>query len=119
MRRREGFGADLLSLVDQGRLVSATAEALSEAMGETWDAVNVVFTPTTPLQAPRIGQSKVGDEDVRFASTRFVRPFNVLGLPALSIPCINFSLPAALRIVGPPSGEAGLLAAGESIGDRL
>jgi Asp-tRNA(Asn)/Glu-tRNA(Gln) amidotransferase A subunit family amidase len=66
-----------------------------------------------------IGQAKVADEDVRLASTRFVRPFNVLGLPALSIPLGTSSLPVALQIVGPPSGEPELLAAAESIWDRL
>jgi aspartyl-tRNA(Asn)/glutamyl-tRNA(Gln) amidotransferase subunit A len=125
--RRDDFGADVLSLLDQGRLVSATdyidAQRLrklyQKRWAELWDIVDLVFTPTTPIQAPLIGQAKVADEDVRLASTRFVRPFNVLGLPALSIPLGTSSLPVALQIVGPPSGEPELLAAAESIWDRL
>jgi aspartyl-tRNA(Asn)/glutamyl-tRNA(Gln) amidotransferase subunit A len=121
------LGADVLSLVEQGRLVSATdyigAQRLrklyQKRWAELWGVVDVVFTPTTPIQAPLIGQAKVAhEEDVRSASTRFVRPFNVLGLPALSIPLNTSSLAAALQIVGPPSGEPELLAAAESIDRR-
>jgi aspartyl-tRNA(Asn)/glutamyl-tRNA(Gln) amidotransferase subunit A len=126
LNRRGDFGEDVLSLIDQGRLVSATdyidAQRLrklyQKRWAEVWDIVDVVFTPTTPIQAPLIGQAKVADEDVRLASTRFVRPFNVLGLPALSIPLGTSSLPAALQIVGPPSGEPELLTVAESIWDR-
>ena len=124
--RRDDFGADVLALVEQGRLVSATdyidAQRLrklyQKRWANLWDSVEVIFTPTTPIQAPVIGQAIVGNEDVRLASTRFVRPFNVLGLPALSIPLSTNSLPLALQIVGPPSGEAGLLALAEAIGSR-
>jgi aspartyl-tRNA(Asn)/glutamyl-tRNA(Gln) amidotransferase subunit A len=124
--RRDDFGADVLALVDQGRLVSATdyidAQRLrklyKKRWAKLWDSVDVVFTPTTPIQAPLIGQALVGDEDVRLASTRFVRPFNVLGLPAVSIPISTSSLPGALQIVGQASEEAQLLALAESIGAR-
>jgi aspartyl-tRNA(Asn)/glutamyl-tRNA(Gln) amidotransferase subunit A len=70
-----------------------------------WDRVDVILTPTTPIQAPLIGQTVVGDEDVRLASTRFVRPFNVLGIPALSIPFRTGSLPTGIQIVGQPFQE--------------
>jgi len=123
--RRADFGADVLSLLDQGRSVPATdyidAQRLrklyQKRWAKLWETVDVIFTPTTPIQAPLIGQLKVGDEDVRSASTKFVRPFNVLGLPALSIPISTSSLPAALQIVAPPSREAALFAVGESIAD--
>jgi len=126
LNRRDDFGSDVLSLLDQGLVVSATdyidAQRLrklyQKRWTELWDIVDVVFTPATPIQAPLIGQAKVADEDVRLASTRFVRPFNVLGLPALAIPLGTNSLPAALQIVGPPSGESELLAAAQSIWDR-
>jgi aspartyl-tRNA(Asn)/glutamyl-tRNA(Gln) amidotransferase subunit A len=124
--RRADFGADVLSLVEQGRLVSATdyidAQRLRKLYqrrwAKFWDSVDVVFTPTTPIQAPRIGQTEVDHEDVRLASTRFVRPFNVLGLPAVSIPLGTNSLPSALQIVGQPAGEAELLALAKSISTR-
>ena len=51
--RREDFGADVLSLLDQGRLVSATdyidaqrlRTALSKAMGETLGSCRCRFHP--------------------------------------------------------------------------
>jgi aspartyl-tRNA(Asn)/glutamyl-tRNA(Gln) amidotransferase subunit A len=53
-------------------------------------------------------------EDVRLASTRLVRPFNVLGWPALSIPCgaSREGLPIGLQLVAPPGKEHLLLGAG-------
>jgi aspartyl-tRNA(Asn)/glutamyl-tRNA(Gln) amidotransferase subunit A len=47
------------------------------------------------------------------------RPFNVLGLPALSIPCgLDASgLPVGLQIAGPPFEEARLLRVGAALED--
>ncbi|HEX4276174.1 MAG TPA: amidase [Bryobacteraceae bacterium] len=120
--RREDFGPDVLSLLEQGLLVSAAdyidAQRLRRIYQQRWmeiqDHVDFVFTPTTAIQAPPIGQDKVridgSEEDVRLASTRFVRPFNVLGLPALSIPSITNGLPAGLQIVGKSGSDEDLLA---------
>jgi len=60
-------------------------------------------------------------EDVRTAATRLVRPFNVLGWPALALPC-GFSsagLPIGLQLVGPPQQEDTLLQAGAALEDAL
>jgi aspartyl-tRNA(Asn)/glutamyl-tRNA(Gln) amidotransferase subunit A len=126
LSRRDDFGADVLSLVDQGRLVPATdyidAQRLrrlfQKRWSKLWEKIDVIFTPTTPIQAPLIGQVEVAGEDVRLASTRFVRPFNVLGLPALSMSFSTSSLPTGLQMVGQPFGEAELLAVAQSIDDR-
>jgi aspartyl-tRNA(Asn)/glutamyl-tRNA(Gln) amidotransferase subunit A len=97
--RRGMFGSDVLALFDQGRLISATdyinAQRLRRLMQRefraVWEAVDCLFTPTAPMGAPKIGESTVqmgGEtEDVRLASTRLVRAINLLGLPALSLPC--------------------------------
>jgi aspartyl-tRNA(Asn)/glutamyl-tRNA(Gln) amidotransferase subunit A len=126
LNRREDFGADVLALVDQGRLVPATdyidAQRLrrlfQKRWAELWERVDVIFTPTTPIPAPLIGQTEVAGEDVRLASTRFVRPFNVLGLPALSIPFSTSSLPIGVQIIGQALREAELVALAESIEGR-
>jgi aspartyl-tRNA(Asn)/glutamyl-tRNA(Gln) amidotransferase subunit A len=126
LNRREDFGADVLALVDQGRLVSATdyidAQRLrrlyQKRWSKLWDSVDVIFTPTTPILAPLIGQTEVAGEDVRLASTRFVRPFNVLGFPALSIPFSTSSLPSGIQMVGQTFEEAKLVAVAESIGHQ-
>ena len=54
-------------------------------------------------------------EDSRLANTRLVRGINVLGFPALSIPCgKSVGLPIGLQIVGRPFEENLLLALGEA-----
>jgi aspartyl-tRNA(Asn)/glutamyl-tRNA(Gln) amidotransferase subunit A len=119
--RRDDFGADVRFLVEQGQLVPGTdyidAQRLRglyrKRWAVLWEIVDVVFTPTTPIQAPHIGQTVVTEEDLRLAATRFVRPFNLLGLPALSIPLLAEGLPAGLQIVGKPFADEALLRMGQ------
>jgi len=125
------FGADVLALIDQGRLLAATdyinAQRLRRMMqhdfAQVWRRVDCLFTPTTPIAAPRIGETTVqfGDqtEDVRLASTRLVRGINVLGLPALSMPCgvDRRALPLGLQIVGRPFDEALILRVAAALED--
>jgi aspartyl-tRNA(Asn)/glutamyl-tRNA(Gln) amidotransferase subunit A len=125
--RRLDFGADVRSLLDQGLLVSAVdyidAQRLrrvyQKRWSELWNQVDFIFTPTTSICAPRIGQETVSwdgrEEDVRLASTRFVRPFNVLGLPALSVPYGFDRLPAGVQIIGKPASDEELLTFGGSV----
>jgi len=56
---------------------------------------------------------------VRLATTRLVRGINVLGLPALSIPCGLGSngLPIAVQIIGPAFEEALILRIGAALED--
>jgi aspartyl-tRNA(Asn)/glutamyl-tRNA(Gln) amidotransferase subunit A len=117
--RRDQFGKDVLALLDQGRLIPGTdyvqAQRLRRLMQaefrKLFEGIDCLLTPTTPLAAPRIGQTtiKLGDaeEDTRLASTRFVRGINVLGLPALSIPCgvDSENMPLSLQIIGRPFEE--------------
>jgi aspartyl-tRNA(Asn)/glutamyl-tRNA(Gln) amidotransferase subunit A len=131
MDRREQFGADVLALFDQGRLLAATdyvnAQRLRRVMQrefrKVWSKVDCLLTPTTPNTAPRIGQTTLTidgqPEDVRLASTRFVRGINVLGLPALSIPCgvDGRKMPIGLQIVGPEFAEALVLRVGATLED--
>ena len=129
LEKRDQIGPDVLALLDQGRLLPATdyinAQRLRGAMqrefAELWSRVDCLFTPTTPITAPRIGETTVGvgaeNEDVRLATTRLVRAINALGLPAVSIPCgaDRRGLPIGLQIVGPPFAEALILRAAQAI----
>ena len=60
-------------------------------------------------------------EDVRIAATRLVRPFNLLGWPALVLPCglTRDGLPLGMQLAGPPGSEAVLLRAGAALEDAL
>jgi aspartyl-tRNA(Asn)/glutamyl-tRNA(Gln) amidotransferase subunit A len=64
---------------------------------------DVLITPTTTTPAPR----KEGEIDLTNI-TRFTCPFNVTGLPALSLPCAisTSGLPFGLQIVGKPFTES-------------
>lgn len=123
MERRQDIGSDVRLLLDQGRLLSATdyiqAQRLRRVMRDefraVWRQVDCLVTPTTPTAAPRIGQNTIetagASEDVRLAATRFVRAINMLGWPALSMPC-GFDpegLPLGLQIIGPPFQEGRIL----------
>jgi len=128
---RGQFGDDVLALLDQGRLLPATdyihAQRLRKRMlnefSQIWSGVDCLITPTTPNTAPRVGDTtvKLGgrEEDVRLATTRLVRGLNLLGLPALSIPCglSGDGLPVGLQIVGPAFEEALLLRVGAAMED--
>jgi aspartyl-tRNA(Asn)/glutamyl-tRNA(Gln) amidotransferase subunit A len=126
--RRKDFGPDVLALLDQGRLIPASdyinaqrvRRLLLQEFQSVWKDVDCLFTPTTPTSAPRIGQSTIdlgGEEDVRIASTRLTRGINVLGLPALSLPCgfDDNGLPLGLQIVGPSFQEALILRVGAAL----
>jgi aspartyl-tRNA(Asn)/glutamyl-tRNA(Gln) amidotransferase subunit A len=123
LEHRDLFGADVLSLLDQGRLLPATdyinaqrlRRAFEREFAGLWSRADCLFTPTTPITAPRIGETAVAaggeNEDVRLAATRLVRAINPLGLPAVSIPCgaSRRGLPIGLQIVGQPFAEALIL----------
>jgi aspartyl-tRNA(Asn)/glutamyl-tRNA(Gln) amidotransferase subunit A len=131
LERRDQFGADVLALLDQGRLIPATdyihAQRLRRKMRDEfqnlWGQVDCLVVPTTPNTAPRMGETSVrlggAEEDVRLASTRLVRGINALGFPALSMPCglSSNGLPIGLQIVGPPFEEALLLRVGAALED--
>jgi aspartyl-tRNA(Asn)/glutamyl-tRNA(Gln) amidotransferase subunit A len=131
LENRDLFGADVLALLDQGRLLAATdyvnaqrlRRRMQHAFAALWNAVDCLLIPTAPITAPAIGQSTVrlkgSEEDVRLATTRLVRGINALGWPALSIPCglSGSGLPIGLQIVGPPFAEALVLRIGAALED--
>jgi aspartyl-tRNA(Asn)/glutamyl-tRNA(Gln) amidotransferase subunit A len=70
------------------------------------DAVDLIVTPATPVLPATIAELAERPEQLRareLAMLRNTRPFNVWGLPAISVPC-GFSqagLPIGLQIAGP------------------
>jgi aspartyl-tRNA(Asn)/glutamyl-tRNA(Gln) amidotransferase subunit A len=76
-----------------------------------FDDVDLILTPTVPVLPPRIVDLQANAEQLRPAEIimlRNTRPFNVLGLPSISIPC-GFSkagLPIGLQITGPAHEDA-------------
>ena len=127
LHRRDEFGADVMALLDQGRFISATDYINAQRLrrmyqrewSKIWTGIDCLFTPTAPILAPPIGVLQIevagAMEDVRLASTRFVRAINVLGLPAVSIPLPTQGLPIGLQIVGKPFGEGSILSIGSGM----
>jgi aspartyl-tRNA(Asn)/glutamyl-tRNA(Gln) amidotransferase subunit A len=117
------FQLDVRSLVEMGRFVTGAdylkAEQyrwlLMEAFREVFATVDVVLTPTMPLTAWKAGEwtVPVGDhqESVLSASWRFTYPFNLTGLPAISVPCgfDRHGLPIGLQLAGKPFDESTVL----------
>ncbi|MGB2602654.1 MAG: amidase family protein, partial [Candidatus Sulfotelmatobacter sp.] len=67
---------------------------------------DLLVTPTTPIPAPAIADLKKDPAALRPAELmllRNTRPFNVWGLPAISVPCgfTKSGLPIGLQIAGP------------------
>lgn len=127
--KRDQFGDDVRALIDQGRLIPATDYVQAQRLrkifladfNSLWKQVDCWVTPTTPTAAPKIGQTVIDiggvEEDVRLATTRTMRGINVLGYPALSIPCGRDTqgLPLGMQIVGPAWRDNVVLRAGSAL----
>jgi aspartyl-tRNA(Asn)/glutamyl-tRNA(Gln) amidotransferase subunit A len=87
-------------------------EEYRERCEEAWDGVDLLLTPTLPFVAPRL---PVDDLEIREATIRFTYPFNILGRPALALPCgpAEDGLPASVQLAGRGGGDALVLAAGQ------
>jgi aspartyl-tRNA(Asn)/glutamyl-tRNA(Gln) amidotransferase subunit A len=81
-------------------------------MAQLFDEVDLLVTPTLPFVAPEAGQD---ERELRGRLTLLTWPFNVLGAPALALPCgpAEGGLPASVQVVGPPGADGLVLAAGE------
>lgn len=82
--------------------------------------VDALVAPVIPAPAPALTEVKVGPAEEIVARmgrfSRLTRPFNALGLPALSVPC-GFSasgLPLAFQVVGRPFDEGTVLQVGHA-----
>ena len=81
-----------------------------EAIGRVFERVDLIVTPTTPIPAPKISELLEDPELLRpreLVLLRNTRPFNVWGLPAISIPCgkTRNGLPIGMQIAGPHWGD--------------
>ena len=100
------------------RFIGRGAESFDR--GKFFEQYDILLLPTTPIPAPFIegNESTPKEYAVEQARrlTRFTAPFNLTGLPAISIPC-GFSkdgLPIGLQIVSWEWGEASVLRAARS-----
>jgi aspartyl-tRNA(Asn)/glutamyl-tRNA(Gln) amidotransferase subunit A len=114
------FGADVRQRLEIGAAFTSTEYILarrtqSEVRRKCELLLNVydsLILPTTPIPAPVL-EGEDALERARLL-TRFTSPFNLTGLPALSIPCgfTRNSLPIGLQIVSRAWNETGVLRTG-------
>lgn len=119
--RHDLLSARLVDLIDQGRAVDTRTyvealqlgRACAAAIDSLFGAADVMLCPSAPGEAPR-GIDSTGDPI-------FNRPWQLLGCPALNIPCGRgeTNLPLGLQVVARPGDDAKLLAAGAWIEARL
>ena len=93
-------------------------EELRRRASRIFHRVDLLVTPTTAVPPFETSLAQT-DEELRaleLVTLRNTRPFNALGLPAISVPCgfTSGGLPIGLQITGPPGGEAGVLALGHA-----
>lgn len=127
IRQRPGsYGTDVRVRLQLGALVSGVdyvvaqraRDRIRDAIGRWFDAVDVLILATTPITAPAIGDRAVRwravEEPVDGALVRLTSPFNLAGLPALSVPCGEIGgLPVGVQVVGRWNDEARVLAVGQ------
>jgi aspartyl-tRNA(Asn)/glutamyl-tRNA(Gln) amidotransferase subunit A len=126
IERPGDYGAQVLMRLQNGLAIPAVSylEAIRwrgpalAAFNAATAGVDAVIAPVAPVAAPTIAESDVGNspdaEAVIQRLTRFTRPINCLGLPALAIPAgfTRAGLPVGMQLIGRSFDEAMLLRIG-------
>src|SRR5438045_2166178 len=76
--------------------------------------VDLLVTPTCPVLPPKITDIQADPRSLRskeLMMLRNTRPFNVLGLPTISVPCglSKYGLPIGMQITGAPGSDGQVL----------
>jgi aspartyl-tRNA(Asn)/glutamyl-tRNA(Gln) amidotransferase subunit A len=126
IERAQDYGAQVLMRLQNGLAIPAVnyleamrwrGVALAAHLAAV-KGVDAVIAPVSPVPAPTIAESDVGNspdaEAVIQRLTRFTRPINYLGLPSLSIPSAftRSGLPVGMQLIGRSFDEATLLRIG-------
>ena len=100
-RIRSGANISAAEYIQRRRELDQERRCAHDIFGE----VDLLVTPTMPIPAPAIADLKKDPAALRpaeLALLRNTRPFNVWGLPAISVPCgfTKSGLPIGLQIAG-------------------
>lgn len=120
--RPQDYDPDVLRRFTTGSLFLAThyhkaqriRTLLQREFQQALEQVDVIVTPTAPVTAPKVGERTVEIKGRRVAvlglMARLTRPYNLAGLPAVTIPCgFSAGLPVGLQIGGRAFDEATVL----------
>jgi aspartyl-tRNA(Asn)/glutamyl-tRNA(Gln) amidotransferase subunit A len=114
------FGDDIRRRLEDGAKTTSTEYILArltqtemkKRLDLFFESYDLLLTPTTPIAAPTVDGHDAVEQAGRL--TRFTAPFNLTGLPAISIPC-GFTangLPIGLQIISRAWAESKVLNAG-------
>lgn len=114
-RSPERYQPATLARIQAGASISADdmlrasrdLQASRDGIGKVFDEVDVLLTPTVPIPPPRISDLQSRPEDLRaqeLVMLRNTRPFNVWGIPTISLPCgfTKDGLPIGLQLASAP-----------------
>jgi len=88
-------------------------EQIRRSVSRVFETVDLLITPTACV--PPFAIADLADPNTlrekELLTLRNTRPFNMLGLPTVSVPCgfTRADLPIGMQITGPPGGEATVL----------
>jgi aspartyl-tRNA(Asn)/glutamyl-tRNA(Gln) amidotransferase subunit A len=118
----ELFGDDIRRRLEDGTntpladyiLARRTQAEVKKKFEQFFESQDFLILPTTPIAAPTIEGHDAVEQAGRL--TRFTAPFNLAGLPALSLPCgfTKDGLPIGLQIVSRLWGESKVLNLGHA-----
>jgi len=102
--RRIQAGASIST--EDARLQREELKDMRGQIARVFEDVDVLVTPTTPVVAPTIAELQQNPDQLRpreLLLLRNTRPFNIWGLPAISLPCgfTSTGLPIGIQISGP------------------
>ena len=116
-----GFGEDVRLRLQAGAnftsseysLARRTQTETKREMELFFKDFDVLLLPSTPISAPLIDGNNALEQARRL--TRFTAPFNLTGLPAISLPCgfTSTNMPVGLQLVAPAWQEKKLLQAAQ------
>jgi len=119
MEHPDWFGTDVRKRLEMGysstsieySLARRTQAEIKSHFVKFFEQYDFLLLPTTPIPAPLIEGNDAVEQARRL--TRFTAPFNLTGLPAISIPCgiSKEGLPMGLQIVSKAWNETRILRA--------
>jgi aspartyl-tRNA(Asn)/glutamyl-tRNA(Gln) amidotransferase subunit A len=109
-RIRAGEGISGADYIDARRKLDQYRRSISTL----FETLNLLVTPTTPIPPLTVSELLADPDQLRakeVLASPNTRPFNLLGLPAVTIPCgfTSKGLPIGMQIIGPLGGEAAVL----------